>query len=248
MVYLPHIYAFAIRRIARRFGIQPMPPLRGKLPDSGPGLAGFPLRGLPQIPLQGVTGAIFAARNLCLAAGLAVLGGWGMAGCGYHMESLHLPGHARSLGLGPVYNRTYQGELDYRLTNQLRTRFLQEAYTDLVSPETSDLVLEVELVDFQITRYRNLTSLAGTQGGSSTGSLAAGSAPFTINFTVSGTLTLRDNRENIIRMDHIPVSGTSSLSFDAADTLETPAVKNQGVDQALADIAARIVRQVFTAY
>ncbi|MEE8396478.1 MAG: hypothetical protein V3S29_10525, partial [bacterium] len=80
---------------------------------------------------------------------LAVL--W-VGGCGYGGDPARLPGNAASLAIGAVRNLTYTGELDLRLIGALRARLSRNPYFLLAAPGQSELVLDVDLKELQVSR------------------------------------------------------------------------------------------------
>ncbi|MDH4120363.1 MAG: LPS assembly lipoprotein LptE [Deltaproteobacteria bacterium] len=174
---------------------------------------------------------LFAKRTFRLQAAALALGLAALGGCGYSLETVRLPAQAATLGLGSVTNHTFQGELDLRMNRALQRRVMAIGSADLVSPNDSDLVLEVDLTRFDVSRFRDISQ----------------NNAYTFQFTLSGTMTLRDRRNGRVLLDHQPVEGTARLDFTVL-TMETPALRDQGIELAVNRLADIIVQRMYNTY
>ena len=70
--------------------------------------------------------------------------------CGYQWigVSLNLPNSAKSLGIAPIQNQTYQSDIDIQMSRILQRLFQENPNVQLVTPEQADLLLTVELASF----------------------------------------------------------------------------------------------------
>jgi len=154
-----------------------------------------------------------------------------VAGCGYAPNAEVLPGGARTLALKPVANHTGTGELDVRLQAALRHRFLGHAEARLTSEERADLVLSVNLTEFTIAR-----------------ALDVGESEFrSFGFYLAGNMTLRDRRTGRIWLADSPVSASVSRTHPA-ELLETPAIRDGGIDAVVSAFADSIQRTIFRVF
>lgn len=156
---------------------------------------------------------------------------WAGAGCGYQMESPRLPNDRHSIGVEPVYNRTYEAELDVRMQEELRRRLYRDPAIRVTPPERSELVLNVELQDLTLSRSRSLDST----------DIRA------ITLSLRGVMSLRDAASGELIYDRQPVAVSSR--YDLPDSaLETPAVRDDALSTVLTDFADQIVRQLLLTF
>ncbi|MBI4083611.1 MAG: hypothetical protein HY423_13480 [Candidatus Lambdaproteobacteria bacterium] len=158
-----------------------------------------------------------AGAMIALAAALA------LAGCGYEQNRPRLPGKAERLTIGLVQNRTYTGELDVRLREEIRKRLLLNDAVVLTSPEQSELTLELDLNRLDITRTRDLsnTNVSG------------------LTFALTGRMVVVATRDRTRRYMNEPIAVTTSLSFDRP-VIETPSVRDEGISDLLRAFAREV--------
>lgn len=151
--------------------------------------------------------------------------------CGYGPDSAHLPGGARSLSIGVIRNLTDAGELDVRLHRQLRRRFLRNPHIVLADSTRGNLLLDIKLISLTVTRGRDVSSTLVTS----------------LSYRLAGEFSLRDARDGTLWRRNQPVDASATLNFDTA-TQENPAVQDEGLDDVLEAFAAKVERQVLTAF
>jgi hypothetical protein len=175
------------------------------------------------VPRQGtLRAAPLAARPTPRSAGARRFGAPGcaialatlvaLAGCGYEQNRPRLPGKAERLTIGLVQNRTYTGELDVRVREEIRNRLLLNGAVVLTSPERSELTLELDLNKLDIVRARDLTNTAVSS----------------LSFVLTGRMVVADTRDPNHRYVNEAVVVTTSLNFDRP-VLETPSVRDEGI-------------------
>ncbi|MBI3993347.1 MAG: hypothetical protein HY342_08735 [Candidatus Lambdaproteobacteria bacterium] len=167
------------------------------------------------------------AGPLSAALALALL----LAACGYGPDRAGLPGDARTLGIAVIRNDTFAGELDVRLQRELRQRFLRNPRIRIADAADSDLVLSVNLTGLTITRTRLISSATVTA----------------LTYSLTGDATLLDQRDRRALFERERVSATSTLNFNTA-TLETPAVRDEAIDDVLGSLAASIEARILTTF
>ncbi len=150
------------------------------------------------------------------------------AGCGYRMESRGLPEGAASLGIGTIRNRTFTGELDVRLKHELRRKLLRNPAFALVSPERSQLVLEVDLLRADFVRSLDVSN-------TSISSLV---------LVLEGRINLRKARggQPVIRNAGVAVS--TRLDFDRS-VIESAAVRDEIEHDAVVAFAAKVEQLLY---
>ncbi len=163
-----------------------------------------------------------------LAAGLGLLA---LGGCGYHQDVPALPGGAHDLTLQRIANLTDMGELDVRLRAQLERRLAQMAHVRLVAPERSALALSISLISLTIDRSLDLAITADR----------------TFLYSLSGSLTLTDQRtgRNVISAERINVQ-VSRLY--APTVRETPAIRDEGLNDVVARFAEEVEQRLFRSF
>lgn len=168
---------------------------------------------------------------IALALAAALLSAVLAAGCGYHQDVPRLPGGAERIGIGPIRNLTSVGELDVRLRARLKARLLRQAHVRLVSPEAGDLLLTATLTDLHISRVQDSTDPNRRL----------------LDFTLAGRISLADRRSNRMRMDNQPVSAAYQVVIPIT-TLETPAIRDEGVNGVLSAFAEEVERRLFLSF
>jgi len=171
-----------------------------------------------RVPGRGRRAALLAA----LLAGLL------LAGCRYRVESPRLPGNAGTLAIGLIRNRTFAGELDVRLQHRLRDLLQKHPRVELGTPDHSDLILDIELTQFTVGRGRDLVSTNLTS----------------VSFELVGLVSVFDRRHSQYYVRRYPVSSSSSVDFDAP-TVETPAIRDEGIEAALQSFALQVENLLF---
>lgn len=176
-----------------------------------------------------------APRRRTVAAwavlGLAGAVLWLAAGCGYRVDTPRLPGNAGTLAIGVIRNRTFQGELDVRLQHRLRSLLLKHPGFELGPPDHSDLILDIELTQFRTVRARDLASVNLNS----------------VTFQLVGLVSVYDRRQSRYYVNRQPVSSTSRLDFDAP-TVETPAIRDEGLEDAVLSFATQVENLVFLTF
>ena len=170
-------------------------------------------------------------RATRLAAAFALLALPLLAGCGYHQDVPALPGGAHELTVQRIANLTDMGELDVRLRAQLERRLAQMAHVRLVAPERSSLALSIALL--RLTIDRSLDPAISTER--------------TFLYSLSGTLTLTDLRTGrpVINSEAISVQVTRLY---APTVRETPAIRDEGLNDVLARFAEVVEQRLFRTF
>jgi hypothetical protein len=153
------------------------------------------------------------------------------AGCGYRVDTPRLPGNAGTLAIGVIRNRTFQGELDVRLQHRLRSLLLKHPGFELGPPDHSDLILDIELTQFRVVRGRDLASTNLTN----------------VSFQLVGLVSVYDRRQSRYYVNRQPVNSTSRLDFDSP-TVETPAIRDEGLEDAVSSFAIQVENLVFLTF
>ncbi len=149
----------------------------------------------------------------------------GMTGCGYRMEQRGLPEQATSLGIGSIKNLTYTGELDVRLRHELRRKLLANPAFALISPERSQLILEVDLNRADFVRA---LSVSNTDISS-------------LRIDLVGVVNLRRPRQKIPVIANAVIRASATLNFDSS-VIESAAVR----DEIENDVIVAFVKKVET--
>ena len=147
--------------------------------------------------------------------------------CGYSMDAPGLPAKHRTLAVDTIQNKTFTAELDVRLQREVRRLLLRDAGIHVVPMSQTDLVLRVTLDELRISRARNITD-------TSVGTFAV---------SISGSVSLWEVSSRTYLINNRKVSARSRLSFSER-TLETPAVRDEGINDALALFAERVVQTI----
>jgi len=166
-----------------------------------------------------------------LALGVVMLVLLAPGGCGYHADVPALPGGAHELNLQRIDNLTDMGELDVRLRAELERRFSHMAHVRLVPAERSALALHIALVNLRIDRSLD----------------PAISAERSFAFTLNGTLTLTDLRTGRALISGAPVSAQVVRLHDPS-VLETPAIRDEGLNDVVARFAEEVEQRLFRTF
>ncbi len=152
----------------------------------------------------------------------------GLVGCGYQMEAQHLPQNASTLAIGAVRNRTFTGELDLRLKDQLRRRLMRNPSFALTAAEGSELILEIDLTHAAFIRALDVSNT----------NLSS------LSMRLRGRVRLRGTgaEAKLIRSQAISVGVT--LSFDQP-VIETPAVRDEITGDAIAAFVERVEAMLY---
>lgn len=154
-----------------------------------------------------------------------------LSACGYGPDADVLPGGARTLALAPVANQTGTGELDVLLQTALRRRLMRHAHIRFSDRDGADLVLRVALTRFSIARVLDT--------GASTNR--------SFRFALSGHITLDDHRTDRPWIKQAPLSASASRHH-AASVLETPAIRDEGINAVVDDFARKTERLIFQVF
>ena len=151
--------------------------------------------------------------------------------CGYSQEVPALPAAARSIAVGQVANLTGTGELDVRLRGLLQKRLRRHAHVAIVPAARSDLLLSVQVAKFSITRVID----------------PAVSADRSFGFRLSGRMTLTDQRngKDLIANKRI---AASVGRLHSPTVRESPAIRDEGVNDVLDAFAAEVEKQVLQSF
>jgi len=161
----------------------------------------------------------------------AILLAAAVAGCGYSRESPRLPGNAGTVAIGNIRNRTLTGEVDVRLGHRLRALLLKHPGIELAAPEHSDLVLDIELTLLRTVRARNLSTTNLTS----------------VSFQLAGQVSVYDRRTSQYYVFRQTVQSTSRLDFDSP-TVETPGIRDEGLDDAIQAFALQVENLLFLSF
>lgn len=154
-----------------------------------------------------------------------------LSGCGYRLDTPRLPDNAGTLAIGTIRNRTFQGELDVRLQHRLRSLLAKHPGFELTTPDHSDLVLDIELTQFRAVRARDLVSTNLTS----------------VSFQILGLVSVYDRRKGKFYIARQPVNSVSTLDFDSP-TVETPAIRDEGLEDAIQTFASNVENLLFLAF
>jgi hypothetical protein len=232
--------AYTARRRDSFFHHTPMPPVHEVPPQiqrhhaAGRGMTsgstGAPPRkysGLCRQRAGGLRGS--SASFFIIWLGLAVL--LVVSGCGYSLETPRLPGNAGTLAIGTIRNRTFTGELDVRLQHRLRSLLLKHPGFELSVPERSDLILDIELTEFRAVRARDLATTSLTS----------------VSYQLIGLVSVYDRRHSRYHIRRQPVNSVSRLDFDTP-TVETPAIRDEGLEDALQSFSVQVENLLFLTF
>ena len=165
--------------------------------------------------------------GILLAAALAAA----FAGCGYTRETPRLPGNAGTVAIGNIRNRTLTGAADVRLGHRLRALLLKHPGIQLATPEHSDLVLDIELTLLRVVRARNLATTSLTS----------------VSYQLAGEVSVYDRRTSQYFVFRQLVQSISHLDFDSP-TIETPGIRDEGLDDAIQSFATQVENLLFLSF
>ena len=151
----------------------------------------------------------------------------GATGCGYTMDAPGLPEGHRTLAVDTVRNETFTAEVDVRLQRELRRQLFRDAAIRVVSPTQTDLLLQITVKSASASRSRGVNDTSVSK----------------LAYNLSGSMTLLEQSSGRLLVDRKPVSGTSRLNF-AERTVETPAVREEGLNDAITALAGSIVQEL----
>ena len=160
-----------------------------------------------------------------------VLPAWALGACGYGMERPGLPNQRQSIGVGPIRNLTYEGERDVRPARELWRRLFQDAAIRVSDLDRSELVLTVEIQQLTLSRARNLDS----------------TDVLSLSLSLAGSITLRDAITGQFIYDEQSVSATTRYDLPEAAT-ETPAVRDDAIDDVIAAFADSVMQQLLATF
>ena len=162
--------------------------------------------------------------GLCGVMGLA-LAAW-LSACGYSMDSPGLPAQHRTLAVNTIRNATFTAELDVRLQRELRRLLFRDAGIHVVPQSGTDLVLQIEVSEIRVSRRRSVDDTSVGQ----------------LTYNLNGLVSLREISSGRFLISRRAIAANSRLDFDEeAETLETPAVRDEGLNDAIELFAARVV-------
>jgi hypothetical protein len=161
---------------------------------------------------------------------LAALAAW-PAGCGYHQDVPALPGGAHTLALQRVANLTDTGELDVRLRALLQQRLAQQAHVRVLPPERSALGLSLALDAFAIDRALD----------------PAITSDRSFQYSLNGRMTLIELSSGRKLIDNEAVSASVQRLYAPA-VQETPAIRDEGINDVLAAFAEAVERRLFRTF
>jgi len=166
-------------------------------------------------------------RGAGLAAGILALL-LGSFGCAYHLATPRLPGNAGTLHIAVIRNRTFTGELDVRLQHDLRELLLKHPGVELGPMDRSDLILDIELTQFRSVYGLNIAST----------NLSS------VTYQLAGLVSVYDRRQSRYYVKKTPISAVSAIDFDTP-TVETPAIRDEGIEDALKTFAVQVENLLF---
>jgi hypothetical protein len=169
-----------------------------------------------------------AATSLAALWAAALLG---LGACGYHQDVPTLPGGANALHLQRIANLTGVGELDVRLRAELEARFSRQAHLRLAPSERSALSLQVALIELTTDRLLD----------------PAITSDRTFLYTLRGAMTLTDQRSGRKLIDNDPIAVQVSRIYGPA-VRDTPAIRNEGVNDVLAQFAEEVEQRLFRSF
>lgn len=184
---------------------------------------------LPVSTHPAATGRRVPAWAAALAMLLALL--LAGSGCGYRQDAPRLPVGAQSLALHDVQNRTQQAELDVRLRGELLGRLERHAHVRLLPEARSTLLLEVALDEFTITRTLD----------------PAITSDRSFVYQLTGRMSLTDQRNGYRLIDNAGVSASVSRLY-APDVVETPAIRDEGINDVLERFAEQVEHRLFLVF
>ena len=153
-----------------------------------------------------------------------------LSACGYNQDVPTLPGGAKSIYVAPVQNLTDMGELDVRLQALLRRRLLRHSHVAVNTAGAADLVLSVTLTRFSI--QRSLDTALGSER--------------TFAYGLTGRMKLSGHPTGGNLANRV-LSARVTHYHDSA-TLETPAVRDAGIEDVLEAFVDQVERALFSSF
>lgn len=155
------------------------------------------------------------------------------AGCGYRQDVPRLPGGARTIALQAIANHTTTGELDVRLRAQLEHRLAQQAHLRVTAPAQATLLLSVRLDTLTVSRVLD-PAIASQRS---------------LTHTLTGHVTLLDRHSGrkFLADEAVSVS-VQRLHDPGVVETETPAIRDEALDDTLAAFAAQVERRLFRTF
>lgn len=185
----------------------------------------------PGVPAIGPGRHSFAGWVASAAVGAVMLGALSVLnGCGYSQDVPTLPAGAKSIFVAPVQNLTEMGELDVRLQALLRRRLLRQAHVAVNTADDADLVLSVSLTSFSIQRTLD----------------PAQNTLRSFVFALSGRMRLSEFRTKRSLADSIHTARVTR--YHEAATLETTAVRDEGIEDVLEAFVDQVERALFNSF
>lgn len=178
-----------------------------------------------EINLAGLIKAV--ARILPLAASMIIL----LTGCGYSPYNPTLPQGGEKLALGKIENLTLNGELDVRLRRALMTRLHRNPNLRMVAPESSEQILGIKLTRLDVSR-----------------TVQTANTDFkVITYSLNGSLWLQRSHDGGHLLKNVGISVNSQVVFPVA-TLETPAVRDEGLEKVVNAFAKAVETKLFQGF
>ncbi len=194
-------------------------------------------RTVPGVRAIGPGRPSFAGWVAAASVGAAMLGAlFVLNGCGYSQDVPTLPEGAKSIFVAPVQNLTEQGELDVRLQALLRRRLLRHSHVAVHTASDAELVLSVSLTSFSIQRTLDPTSDLETPL----------ETVRTFVYTLTGRMRLSEPRTGR-DLDNRALSAGVTRYHDSA-TLETTAVRDEGIEDVLEAFVDQVERALFSSF
>ncbi|MCP4295172.1 MAG: hypothetical protein GY786_06160 [Proteobacteria bacterium] len=150
-------------------------------------------------------------------------------GCGFQLNrnQIKLPDNAESLQISRVQNKSFRPGLDLKLeqylSSQLATKGIMQTASSL-----ADLTLDFTVINTSSSKVEH--------------SLQSGSQTYLFSFRISGTLNLKDNREN--SFIHKNLKFQSSYSVETSSTDLTEVEIDSGYQKSLEDLGSKVIKQL----
>lgn len=150
-------------------------------------------------------------------------------GCGFKLNRnrITLPADARSISLQQIDNKSFTPGLDILLKEQLLDRFSRNAIK-LLPPKNADLLLRFQITTTQHFRHDYALDNA--------------TKSYEFVFSVSGRLTVIDNRDQTNLFQRIQISGNYSFKTENPDLSQTEI--SDGRIKVLETLADKIVNKL----
>ena len=141
------------------------------------------------------------------------------------MDAPGLPAQHRTLAVDTIRNATFTAELDVRLQREVRRLLFRDAGIHVVPKSRTDLVLQIVVSEISVSRRRSVTD-------TSVGRLI---------YNLNGSVSLWEVSSGRFLISGRPIAASSRLDFAKPAPLETPAVRDEGLNDAIELFAARVV-------